>query len=303
VLEGKGNTAPVRVVVEPGTVWRYSGGGYTVAQLVVEDVTGSGFAEFAAETVLGPLGMDHSTFRQPLPEELQNHAATGYLADGTAVEGRFHTYPELAAAGLWATPSDLARYLLAAQEGWRTGEHPVLSPETIREMLIPGMGDVGLGSALTEDGERLFFAGGNDGFRCQMTGFLRGDQGAVVMTNSDTGLQLATEIMLTIAMEYCWLDPKPEYRKVAELPEEDWAALEGTYRGAGREVTVHAGDRRLVVTVVAKGADAPIVLGWLPESRTTYFGTRYGNRIAVHWNDDGTVRGLELADHVFEKVQ
>jgi CubicO group peptidase (beta-lactamase class C family) len=115
VLNGEppANTAPVRVDQLPGKAWRYSGGGITVAQLlVVQDVTLEPFPAFMRRTVLGPIGMAHSTYEQPLSAAATARAASGYRASGQPVAGRFHTYPEMAAAGLWTTPSDLALWIM-----------------------------------------------------------------------------------------------------------------------------------------------------------------------------------------------
>ncbi len=123
VVAGLGNTPAVVVDVEPRSQWRYSGGGYTVMQLLLEQVSGRAFPELMAETVLQPLGMTHSTYEQPLPESRRARAATGYRDGGAPVEGRYHTYPEMAAAGLWMTPSDLARFAIAIQQA-RAGSDP-----------------------------------------------------------------------------------------------------------------------------------------------------------------------------------
>lgn len=214
VLDGEGNTDPIRVDVQPGTVHRYSGGGYTVAQQLVEDVTGVPFPRAMDTLVLEPLGLEHSTYRQPLPSELRDQAAIGHRSDGRPVEGRFHTYPEMAAAGLWTTPSDLARFLISLQRAKRTGQHPVLSGQMVDEMLTPVLGDYGLGLGISDG--RFGHGGANEGFRCTMTAFLDGNQGVVIMTNADQGGALGQELMLTIAREYGWSGPEPARRTVLE---------------------------------------------------------------------------------------
>jgi CubicO group peptidase (beta-lactamase class C family) len=303
VLDGEGNTDPVRVDTQPGTIWRYSGGGTTIAQLLVEDVTGKPFDEVMAATVLGPLGMNHSTYQQPLPEELHDVAATGYRPTGAAVEGRFHTYPEKGAAGLWTTPSDLARYLIAGQVGMATGKHPVLSADLVHEMLTPGMGNWGLGPAITEDGKRFGHGGANEGFRCDMTAFFDGGQGAVVMTNGDNGGQLAAELMLAVAKEYGWSSPTHITKTMAKLPDEVWAALEGLYRGAMGELAVEVKEGRLIVTVSAPEAPAGMVFEFVPESKDSFFGLQDGMQATAEWNDDGTVGGFNVGPYEFDKVE
>ena len=110
------NTAPIRVDILPGSKWRYSGGGYTVMQQMIIDVTGKPFPRFMQEAVLGPLGMNESTYEQPLPAEKAKLTATGHYRDRSPVKGRWHIYPEMAAAGLWTTASDLARFAIGVQE-------------------------------------------------------------------------------------------------------------------------------------------------------------------------------------------
>ena len=110
--EKPANTAAVRADIVPGSRWRYSGGGTTVMQLLMTDVTGEPFPSLMKRLVLDPIGMTLSTYEQPLPASRAQSAATGYRSNGTPIAGRFHTYPEMAAAGLWTTPSDLARYII-----------------------------------------------------------------------------------------------------------------------------------------------------------------------------------------------
>jgi len=118
VLDGAGNTAQIRVDTEPGTLWRYSGGGYTVMQQLVIEVAGEDYPDFLRRTVLEPLGMSRSTYEQPLPVSRWDAAASAYQSDGTKVRGDWHVYPEMAAAGLWTTPSDLARWAIAVQRAY-----------------------------------------------------------------------------------------------------------------------------------------------------------------------------------------
>lgn len=210
VLDGLGNTEPVRVFKEPGISWRYSGGGYTVMQLLVEDVTGRPFAKVLETEVLVPIGMTRSTYLQPIPQDLQDDIATGYRDDGSAVDGKWHTYPEQAAAGLWTTPSDLARYLIEIQRSNRGESNRVLSEAMTKQMLTEGENNHGLGPAVYSDVSQFAHNGSNEGFRAAMLGSITGGYGVVVMTNSDAGSRLAREIMLTVAAAYGWPAPTPD---------------------------------------------------------------------------------------------
>ncbi|TVP73296.1 MAG: class A beta-lactamase-related serine hydrolase [Gemmatimonadales bacterium] len=200
------NTAPVRVDTIPGDLWRYSGGGSSVVQLLMTEVTGLPFPELMDSLVLGPLGMERSTFQQPLPRARHGEAATAHGANGEAVPGRFHTYPEKAAAGLWTTPSDLARLAIELQRLLAGASDGILQPETVREMLTLQAGEWGLGFTLREGDGHLWFShgGANRGFRATFLAMAHEGRGVVVMTNSDAGMGIANEIVRAVAREYGW---------------------------------------------------------------------------------------------------
>jgi CubicO group peptidase (beta-lactamase class C family) len=300
VLDGEGNTDPVRVDVKPRTEWSYSGGGYTVMQQLVEDVTGEPFAAVLAKRVLGPLGMSHSTYEQPLPEALHDQAATGYDEDGAPVPGRFHTYPEQAAAGLWTTPSDLARYLMSVQRGKATGEHPVLSGATIEQMLTPDLQNWGLGPAISGDYLRFSHGGSNFGFRCTMTAFIDGDQGVVVMTNSDNGGRLVDQVAMTVAQEYGWPSPAPERKTAVRLAPEALAAIVGLYRGPPGEARLVVRDGVLVsVPSWEDGREREL----LAESADRFFARDGGLDVEVFRDEDGAVTALQAAGMRYERIE
>jgi CubicO group peptidase (beta-lactamase class C family) len=300
VLDGEGNTDEVRVDVEPRSRWRYSGGGYTVMQQLVEDVTGEPFAAVLAARVLGPLGMGHSTYEQPLPAARHDQAATGYGPDGEPIPGRFHTYPERAAAGLWTTPSDLARYLTSVQRGKATGGHPVLSAETLEQMLTPDLQNWGLGPAISSDYLRFGHGGANAGFRCTMTAFLDGGQGVAVMSNSDNGGRLADEIVLTVAQEYGWPSPTPRRRTAVGLEPEALAALAGLYRGPPGEVRVVVRDGVLVSVPAWEGAEERELLA---ESADRLFSRDGVLDVDVVRGEDGAVTALQAQGLRYEKIE
>lgn len=212
ILDGSkpANSAPVRVFRTPGQGYRYSGGGTTVMQQLLVDVKGRPFPDLLREMVLKPLEMTSSTYQQPLPKELESTAATGYRPSGKAVSGRWHIYPEMAAAGLWSTPSDLARYVIEIQLAYEGKSQKVLSQNMVKQMLTKqadGLdGPIGLGPFVHEAESSRYFEhdGGDDGFVCKFVGYLDRGQGAIVMTNSDTGGRLVREVLNAIAEVYEW---------------------------------------------------------------------------------------------------
>ncbi len=288
VLQGSGNTDPITVFKTPGESWRYSGGGYTVGQLLIQNVAGRAFPQIMQELVLEPAGMKSSTYEQPLPENRRALAASGYRRDGTKVEGDWHVYPEMAAAGLWTTPSDLARFAMAIQRS-RSGEPGSLLGESlIREMLQPGMNNHGLGPGISEDGLRFGHGGANEGFRCQFTAFIEGGNGVAVMTNSDSGGGLAQEIILTIGSEYGWPGIEPQEKVVLQLEPGSYEAVSGRYRFEEMGVVnISYEDDRLLAHL--PGSGPPLEL--LAESDTEFFDRDEGRSVSFQV-EDGRISGV-----------
>jgi len=284
VLDGKGKTDPVRVSMKPGVMWRYSGGGYTVLQVLLGDVTGKPFHLLMRERVLEPMRMAESTYESPLPRERWEAAATGYRGDGTAVEESWHVYPEQAAAGLWTTPSDLARWGLAILAAYDGDSGGVLSPAMARQMLTPGLGGHGLGPGVRPDRSAFSHGGANEGFRCVVVVFTDG-RGAAVMTNGDRGSDLVSEILATLAVAYDWPEFKPVEKTVAAIDPASYADLVGTYRveARGIEAVVETQGDRLFVS----GTRLPRV-ELLPESASVFFSREDGTRFTFD-RENGTV--------------
>jgi len=210
VLDGirSANSPPIRVIAVPGSAWSYSGGGYVVLQEMMMDVTGKSFPSLMQDLVLSPLAMNHSRFDQPLPTALRNNAASPHDADGKPVAGGAHTYPEMAAAGLWTTPTDLARYIIGVQHARRGVAGSVLSKAMAKQMLTSVLSDYGLGVELGGDSTHQFFTKGGDthGFVSYFAAYSTRGDGAVVMTNGDQGAEITREIVRSIANVYGWPD-------------------------------------------------------------------------------------------------
>lgn len=233
VLDGAkpANTAPVRVDTVPGSRFRYSGGGYTVMQLLLTETTDKPFATLLQDSVLMPLSMTHSTYEQPLPTELRSRAAFAYKADGSPIPGDYHTYPERAAAGLWTTAPDLALFGIEMQQSRGGRSNKVLSTVTTNLMLTRQKEDVGLSFFLEGSGTAARFGhgGANAGYQALMQFTLDG-KGVVIMTNSDNGGRIAQEIAYSVAAAYGWKDYAPKERTAVSVPADTLAALAGRYQ-------------------------------------------------------------------------
>jgi CubicO group peptidase (beta-lactamase class C family) len=233
VLDGTApaNTAAVRADLDPGAQFRYSGGGYTVAQLAMTDVTGQPFPALMQRLVLGPLAMKQSTYDQPLPAARLAEASVGYRNDGHAVGGKRHVYPEMAAAGLWTTPSDLARFAIGVEKMLAGGKGP-LSKAMAENMVTPRQKGYALGFGIEEEGRSKYFThgGSNEGFRALLYASENRGYGAIVMTNSDNGQPLIQEIVRAIAATYYWEGYQIDPIVPAKLTAEELAIYAGRYR-------------------------------------------------------------------------
>jgi len=214
VLDGHkpANTPAIRVDTVPGTLWRYSGGGYTVMQKLMIDVTGQTFPQYMQKTVLMPLGMTLSTFEQPLPPPKAKETASGYFPKNRPVKGRWHIYPEMAAAGLWTTPSDLARFAIGVQQAVAGKANPVISQTMAHQMLTDQKGNDGLGVFLQGKGHDLRFShnGRDEGFDALLTAYAETGQGAAIMINTNEDSGALGRIIEVIAAAYQWPNhPRP----------------------------------------------------------------------------------------------
>lgn len=242
VLDGQkpANTEAVRSFMEPGVRVVYSGGGTTITQQIVTDVTGLPYHEYMEKNVLDPMGMKTSSYKQPPAGIYRSLLATGYKPDGSPVEGKYHIYPEQAAAGLWTNPADLCSYIIETMLSYNGKSEKVLTPEFTKLRLNPVMADAGLGVFLSAGDSVLYFShsGGNEGFSCYYVGDAINGNGMVIMTNSDNG-SLCSEVANSVATVYGWKDYyKPVLKTVVDV---DTAILDryaGTYEAEGSAFTV-----------------------------------------------------------------
>lgn len=208
ILNGKrpANTGAIRSMYEPSLKYEYSGGGTTIAQLIVQDVTEQPYDKYMWENVLKPLGMTYSSYTQPPPAERQRLLATGYYNDGKPVKGKYHIYPEQAAAGLWTNSTDLAKYVIETQLALAGKSEKVLSKKMTELRLTPFIdSSAALGVfILNKKGVKYFRHGGVDeGFVSQYVGSFEGGNGVVVMTNT-YNTALFEEIINSVANTYNW---------------------------------------------------------------------------------------------------
>ncbi len=214
ILEGEppANSPPVTVIAVPGSTYGYSGGGYEIAEALMQDATGKSFPQLMQDLVLGPMNMKASSFEQPPSSALAAKAASGHFGDSKEIPGRFHICPEHAAAGLWSTPTDLAKVLVEVADVWQGLSSIFLRRQTLEEMLTPqNGGPYALGAAVGGEGASLVLMkrGQNVGYQGYLILYPAIGQGLVVMTNSDNGSKLAEALIKRAAAAFDWPELPP----------------------------------------------------------------------------------------------
>jgi CubicO group peptidase (beta-lactamase class C family) len=292
ILDGKkpANSDAVRSMREPDQESIYSGGGTTISQLIVMDVTGQPYDLFMEQTVLKPLGMDNSFYTQPPPAAKQAQLATAYYEDGKPVEGKFHIYPEQAAAGLWTTPTDLAHYIIETQLALQGKSSKVLNQAFTQKRLEPYRQAAGLGVFISDQQSTRYFehGGSNDGFRCFYSGSFEGGNGVVVMVNSDNG-RILREVINRVATVYGWKGQDvPDPKKIVKLTPEQWKSLEGKYTMAGKpeaHLQLTPRNEKLVLKQAWDGRE----IVFEAESETSFFCRDFHFPIKITRKDQGVI--------------
>ena len=209
ILDGTppANRGAVRVGRAPMTGYKYSGGAVTIQELALTDVLGKPFPRIMRESVLAPIGMMNSTYEQPLPPNLHSAAAHAHDQSGQAGDAPWRVHPEHAAAGLWTTPTDLAKFAIEVQQALAERSTKILSRATAQEMVTPvGVGPFAVGFTVAKIGEGWYFShgGSNWGFRCDLIAHRSKGYGVVIMTNGDNGGRLIAALREKISLASAW---------------------------------------------------------------------------------------------------
>jgi CubicO group peptidase (beta-lactamase class C family) len=283
---------PVRVVCEPRTEFRYSGGGYLILLQAITDVIGRPFPDIMQETVLSPIGMERSGYFQPLDHDSADNVAAGHDGMGSVFDGYWLTMANLAGGGLWSTPSELCLFAIEIQKALR-GESSIISQEITEEMLRAHIGSYGLGFALQGEGENLAFSHGGDsrGYHNFLFAFARRGQGVAVMTNAENGSSLYQEILRSVAIVYDWSVLQPSVINPAQLPTETLNRYTGRYifnNALPTIVTIEDDHLKMV------GDDGRTFL-WYPDSEDHFIDSYSGWELEIIVNEQNEVTGAFIA--------
>ncbi|MDH3732691.1 MAG: beta-lactamase family protein [Gemmatimonadota bacterium] len=212
ILESSGpaKNAPVVVDIPPGSQFRYSGGGVTVEQLVIEETLDTEFDHAVRRLVFEPLGMTRSTYENPIPASHGNIAkAHDGLGRARALPRGYEAMPESGASGLWTSPSDFALLVIALIESHRGAPDAFISAELAHDAMTEvSPGPYGLGPDLVGQGDirRFIHGGSNNSYKAYMEGHLVTGDGVVVFTNGARGGDLIPEILRSVAEAEGWDD-------------------------------------------------------------------------------------------------
>jgi CubicO group peptidase (beta-lactamase class C family) len=293
------NSAPVRISTLPGEQWGYSGGGFAVLQQLMTDATGKDFPTLMERLVLKPLGMHRSVFGETLPAALRDSIAIGHKGDGSPVASGYRVQPELAAAGLWTTPSDLARWGISLAAAFHGGKGTLLKRETAKAMLTPGKGEWGLGLTVGGEGEDLRFShsGVNAGYHSLMIGFPTRREGLVIMTNSDNGTNLFRTLNLAVGQVLGWPGTAPRMLTPAPISDLDRAAVTGDYSMGPVRISIRSEGDRLIATQQNAGSYEIIPMGG-----GSFLAPDVGIRVEFIRDATGKVTGLSTGSAKLDKI-
>jgi len=235
LLEGKHPSVNQAVYVDKhyDGVGRYSGGGYVLTQMMLEDTLGEGFDDLAQRMLFDPLDMTRSCFTQPLPERFHDNVASGHHDVTGPIPGGWMVQSDMGAGGLFSTAADYARFLIACREAWLGKANAILKTETARTMLTRHAASVfGLGFRVLGSGSvaRMNHGGSNDGYQSETDLYLESGDGAVVFTNAVTGIYLFKEVLNGISQVYAWPDYMIPPKTLVELTPEQQQRYVGSYR-------------------------------------------------------------------------
>lgn len=295
---------PVVVNSEPKKEFRYSGGGSVIAQLALMDVSKQSFADLTEQTIFAPLGMKNSTFAQPLPAKYSSQTAWAY-SSASWFKGMPYVYPQQAAAGLYSTPTDLAKFFIDVQKSYR-GDGKILKQNLAKEIMKPQANvsdgsykeQIAVGPFLIQrtdnnsnpKGIYFEFTGVNAGFLAYGIANLVDGNGAVIMLNSGDDVNgLGKEIRRAVAKTYGWYKFLPDEIKPIKLETAELDKYTGRYRKGADEVVYIRRENDYLVETINGGND----IYCFPVAKDTIVFTDYNVKGTFGRDEKGNVVSLK----------
>lgn len=298
--EKPANNPPVRSVYEPGIKFEYSGGGYQISELLLQDVTGKTYEAYIKNQIFKPLKMIHSTYTL----HPAGPVATAYRFDGKDINCPYHLYPEKACgAGLWTTATDLAKFVIEIQLSLAGTSKTGLTKDLASRMLTPyiSSSNAGFGFFIDKKGTDHYFqhSGLNEGFSSQYYGSMKGGKGVVVLVNSDN-TSFKDEIVNSVATVYGWKDfyafvPK----KIVSVPEKTLSQYVGKYRFENEETGPVITNENGVLYLQAPGAPKKWRMYFTSPTEFFMLEARWANQ-QFFMDENGRVKGHYILGHEYK---
>lgn len=296
-------TRKVIVNSEPGKEFRYSGGGSMIAQMALMDVSRQSFTDLTQQVLFDKLGMKNSTFEQPISKKFEKQCAWAY-SSASWFKGMPYVYPQQAAAGLYSTPADLAKFFIDIQKSF-LGKGAILSQSITKEMLTPqaevsdggykeqiGIGPFIIQRTDNKDAKGVYFefTGVNAGFLAYGIASVQGGNGVIVMLNSgDDQNGIGKEIRRSVAKVYNWVNFLPDEIRPVSLSTGELDKLTGRYRMGANEVLYLRREKNYLVENINEGKD----IYCFPISKDSIVFTDYNVKGFFTFNEKGEVISLQ----------
>ncbi len=269
----------------PGTREKYSGAGYVIIQMLIEEVTGQTFASYVSNTIFDLIGMNNTTYDNKPDQNLGKEIAVGYDGKGNALKNRkYNIYPEKAAAGPWTTAEDLARLVIEIQKSYN-GDG-LIDRGSLKELLTPQINNKGLGVNIKGlKPEAFWHAGNNLGYTGVLYGLITSGKGAIVLTNSDRGEKFVQEFITSVANAYDW--PVMQSYEILDNPSLD--AFTGKYENKDGQV-LYIGTDKSGVFLRREKPKGKIRLQRIEENRYTVNDAQDYLAISFEENENGIMK-------------
>lgn len=305
VLSGAKIAESLAVVVnsEPNKEFRYSGGGSMIAQLALMDVSNKNFTTLTQQLIFNKLGMQNSTFEQPLPNNFLKKSSWAY-SNASWFKGMPYIYPQQAAAGLYTTPTDLAKFLIDVQLSFM-GKGKILTQAITQKMLKAQQNvsdgaykeQIGIGPFLIQrtdnsDSAGIYFefTGVNAGFLAYSIASVTGGNGVVIMLNSGDDVNgLGKEIRRAVAKTYNWINFLPKQIEPISLPFSELDKFIGRYKMSANEVLYLRREKNYLVENINEGNN----IYCFAVNKDTIVFTDYNIKAGFTKNSLGEVIGLQ----------
>ena len=240
------NWIPDRVYA-PGTTPAYSNYATALAGYIVERVSGEPFDRYINDHIFAPLGMAHSTFHQPLPDELKAGMSQGY-PQATAPARGYELISMAPAGSLATTGDDMARFMIAHLQDGQFGDKQILKPETAQQMhttaltIIPNMPRMELGFYEQPINGRVVISHGGDTeyFHSDLYLYTGEHVGLYISMNSagkEGGAHTIRQQLFELFSDRYFPGAGPEGKVDDATAAHDAALLAGTYENTRRSDT------------------------------------------------------------------